>query len=170
MIGDKSLWVLKNSCVAKCHGNPLRCDALQTTFSVFLDIFYPPNFGEFEETGVFLRPLLIVSTDHIGRVNVFPHHGVHATAPLRHAIRRPTQHNWMGGGATPRSSATHDCGLGVVFGSLLKRPSSLGSQDNRELVKCLPLVPLPIGLWARIAADLLLHKRCFPRPFVPTFS
>jgi hypothetical protein len=27
----------------------LHQDALQTTFSVFLDIFYPPNFGYFEE-------------------------------------------------------------------------------------------------------------------------
>jgi hypothetical protein len=26
-----------------------RQEALQTTFSVFLDIFYPPNFGYFEE-------------------------------------------------------------------------------------------------------------------------
>jgi hypothetical protein len=31
----------------------LRQDALQTTFPVFLDIFYPPNFGCFEENGVF---------------------------------------------------------------------------------------------------------------------
>jgi hypothetical protein len=30
-----------------------RQDALQTTFSVFLDIFYPPNCGYFEENGVF---------------------------------------------------------------------------------------------------------------------
>jgi hypothetical protein len=30
-----------------------RQDALQTTFSVFLDIFYPPNFGHFEEMDFF---------------------------------------------------------------------------------------------------------------------
>jgi len=33
-----------------------RQDALQTTFSVFLDIFYPPIFGCFEENGVFQQP------------------------------------------------------------------------------------------------------------------
>jgi hypothetical protein len=30
-----------------------RQEALQATFSVFLDIFYPPNFGYFEENGLF---------------------------------------------------------------------------------------------------------------------
>src|ERR1700730_19241607 len=33
-----------------------RQEALQTTFSVFLDIFYPPNFGYFEENGLFQHP------------------------------------------------------------------------------------------------------------------
>jgi hypothetical protein len=33
-----------------------RQDALQTTFSVFLDIFYLPHFGYFEEDGVFQYP------------------------------------------------------------------------------------------------------------------
>jgi len=37
----------------------LRQDALQTTFSIFLDIFYPPNFRCFEENGVFQQPLAI---------------------------------------------------------------------------------------------------------------
>ena len=37
----------------------LRHDALQTTFSVFLDIFYPSNFGYFEENGVFQQPRLV---------------------------------------------------------------------------------------------------------------
>jgi hypothetical protein len=36
-----------------------RQDALQTTFSVFLDIFCPPNFGDFEENGVFQHPQLV---------------------------------------------------------------------------------------------------------------
>jgi hypothetical protein len=31
-------------------------EALQATFWVFLDIFYPPNFGCFEENGVFQQP------------------------------------------------------------------------------------------------------------------
>ena len=34
----------------------LRQDALQTTFLVFLDIFYPPIFGCFEENGLFQDP------------------------------------------------------------------------------------------------------------------
>jgi hypothetical protein len=33
-----------------------RQEALQTTFSVFLAIYYPPNFGCFEENGVFQQP------------------------------------------------------------------------------------------------------------------
>ena len=36
-----------------------RQDALQTTFSVFLDIFYPPNFRCFEENGLFQQPQAI---------------------------------------------------------------------------------------------------------------
>jgi hypothetical protein len=34
----------------------LRQEALQTTFLFFLDIFYPLNFGAFEENGVFQQP------------------------------------------------------------------------------------------------------------------
>ena len=37
----------------------LHQDALQTTFSVFLDIFYPPNFGCFAKNGVFQQPQAI---------------------------------------------------------------------------------------------------------------
>jgi hypothetical protein len=37
----------------------LHQDALQTTFSVFLDIFYPPNFRCFDENGVFQHPQAI---------------------------------------------------------------------------------------------------------------
>jgi len=40
-----------------------RQDALQTTFSVFLDIFYPPNFGCFEENGLFQHPQAISLID-----------------------------------------------------------------------------------------------------------
>jgi hypothetical protein len=36
-----------------------RQDALQTTFLVFPDIFYPPKFRYFEENGVFQQPLSI---------------------------------------------------------------------------------------------------------------
>jgi hypothetical protein len=36
-----------------------RQETLQTTFSVFLDIFYPPNFGYFEENGLFQHPQAI---------------------------------------------------------------------------------------------------------------
>jgi hypothetical protein len=33
-----------------------RQEALQTTFSVFLDIFYPPTFLYFDENGLFQQP------------------------------------------------------------------------------------------------------------------
>jgi hypothetical protein len=36
-----------------------RQDALQTTFSLFLDIFYPPNLAVWDEKGVFQQPLAI---------------------------------------------------------------------------------------------------------------
>jgi hypothetical protein len=36
-----------------------RQDALQTTFSVFLDIFYLPNLAVWDEKGVFQQPRLI---------------------------------------------------------------------------------------------------------------
>jgi hypothetical protein len=42
----------------KMAGKTLRQDALQTTFSVFLDIFYPPNFRYFEKNGLFQQPRL----------------------------------------------------------------------------------------------------------------
>jgi len=35
----------------------LRYEALQTTFWVFLGIFYPSNFNGFGENGVFQQPL-----------------------------------------------------------------------------------------------------------------
>jgi len=38
-----------------------RQEALQATFSVFLDIFYPPNFGYIEENGLF-QQLRLLST------------------------------------------------------------------------------------------------------------
>jgi hypothetical protein len=36
--------------------------ALQTTFSVVLDISYPTNFGYFEENGLLQHPRLVTST------------------------------------------------------------------------------------------------------------
>jgi hypothetical protein len=41
----------------------LRQDALQTPFSVFLDIFYLPNFRCFEGNGVFQHPQAITLID-----------------------------------------------------------------------------------------------------------
>ena len=41
----------------------LRQDALQTSFSVFLDIFYPPIFRCFDENGVFQQPQAITLID-----------------------------------------------------------------------------------------------------------
>ena len=49
----------------------LRQDALQTTFSIFLDIFYPPNFRCFEENGVFQHPLPITLVDPGSGVSQF---------------------------------------------------------------------------------------------------
>jgi hypothetical protein len=43
-----------------------RQDALQTTFSLFLDIFYPPNLAVWDEKGVFQQPRLIAATDPQG--------------------------------------------------------------------------------------------------------
>jgi hypothetical protein len=40
-----------------------RQDALQATLSVFLDIFYLPNFWDFEENGLFQHPLAITLID-----------------------------------------------------------------------------------------------------------
>ena len=40
-----------------------RQDALQTTFSVFLDIFYPLNLAVLDEKGVFRQPLPISLID-----------------------------------------------------------------------------------------------------------
>jgi hypothetical protein len=51
-------------------------DAPQTTFSVFLDIFYPPNSCCFEENGVFQQPQAITPT-------TFP-------ASYKNAIFRPS--------------------------------------------------------------------------------
>ena len=41
----------------------LHQDALQTPFSVFLDIFYPLNFRCFDENGVFQQPQAITLID-----------------------------------------------------------------------------------------------------------
>ena len=40
----------------------LRQDALDTIFSIFLDIFYPPNFRCFEENGLFQHPQAFTPT------------------------------------------------------------------------------------------------------------
>jgi hypothetical protein len=39
----------------------LRQDALQTIFSIFLDIFYPPNLRCGEENGLFQQPRLFTT-------------------------------------------------------------------------------------------------------------
>jgi hypothetical protein len=43
----------------------LRQDALQTILSIFLDIFYPPNFRCFEENGLFQHPRLFTATSGV---------------------------------------------------------------------------------------------------------
>ena len=47
--------------LSKLAEQTLRQEALQTTFLVFLDIFYPPNFGCFEENGLFQHPRLFAT-------------------------------------------------------------------------------------------------------------
>jgi hypothetical protein len=66
-------------------------DALQTTFSIFLDIFYPPNFRCFEENGVFQHPLAITLVDR-GR-KCCPELRLHgaSTRPCRKRKERGTQ-------------------------------------------------------------------------------
>ena len=44
----------------------LRYDAPQTTFSIFLDLFYPPNFRFFGENGVFQQPRWVLKKSVIG--------------------------------------------------------------------------------------------------------
>jgi hypothetical protein len=42
---------------------PLQQEALQTTISVLVDIFYLPNSGYFDKTGVFQQPQAIALID-----------------------------------------------------------------------------------------------------------
>ena len=49
-----------------------RPDALKTSFSVCLDIFYPSNFGGFEKNGLFQHPqafTLTIPRNHLVSVN-----------------------------------------------------------------------------------------------------
>jgi len=53
------------------------------TFSVFLDIFYPPNFGCFEKYGLFQHPLAITLIDP--RVRVLNEcNGLFSTVSVEH--------------------------------------------------------------------------------------
>src|SRR5438105_13700856 len=54
-VGVEKLFPAKFAKIKSCQ------DAPQTTFSVFLDIFYPPNSCCFEENGVFQQPRLITT-------------------------------------------------------------------------------------------------------------
>jgi hypothetical protein len=55
-VGVEKLFPAKSATIKSCQ------DAPQTTFSVFLDIFYLQNYCCFEENGVFQQPRLITST------------------------------------------------------------------------------------------------------------
>jgi hypothetical protein len=44
--------------LSKLAEKTLRQEALQTTIFVLVDIFYPPNSGCFDKTGVFQQPRL----------------------------------------------------------------------------------------------------------------
>src|SRR5438105_6469469 len=74
-VGVEKLFPAKFAKIKSCQ------DAPQTTFSVFLDIFYPPNSCCFEENGVFQQPqaftirtpvnsAIAVSANHCGGISV----------------------------------------------------------------------------------------------------
>jgi hypothetical protein len=48
--------------LSKLVEKTLRWEALQTTFSIFLDILYPPNFRRLAKNGVFQHPRLVSAT------------------------------------------------------------------------------------------------------------
>ena len=58
----------------------LRQDALDTIFSIFLDIFYPPNFRCFEENGLFQHPQAFTPT--IGLLVKWRYHANHGLLHL----------------------------------------------------------------------------------------
>jgi len=49
--------------LSKLVEETLRYEALQTTFLIFLDIFYPPNCCCFEKNGVFQQPRLVTTVN-----------------------------------------------------------------------------------------------------------
>ena len=55
--GKVCFFLLQNFVKAFFIGSPWE-GARRSTFSVFLDIFYPPTFGCFEEKGLFQHPRL----------------------------------------------------------------------------------------------------------------
>jgi hypothetical protein len=57
------LWVLKNSISQNWPKKLCARKPYKTTFLIFLDIFYPPNFRCLEKNGVFQQPRLFASTD-----------------------------------------------------------------------------------------------------------
>jgi hypothetical protein len=69
-----------------------RWDALQTTFSVFLDIFYPPNLGCFEENGLFQQPQAItLKTPVTGSMSVMAM--LRQSSSAQFPIWRPIAHS-----------------------------------------------------------------------------
>jgi hypothetical protein len=52
--------------LSKLAEKTLRQEAPQTTFLIFLDIFYPPNFRCLEKNGVFQQPLPFTLIDGPG--------------------------------------------------------------------------------------------------------
>jgi hypothetical protein len=74
---------------AKFAKTKLRQDALQTTFSVFLDIFYSPNFRCFDENGVFQQPQAITRFDLEVISSAIPATGFDPDASVR--VRAPRQ-------------------------------------------------------------------------------
>jgi len=66
-MSDMGEWLLKNSFSAKLAKITLRQDALQTTFSVFLGIFYPPKLCCLDENGVFQHQLAISLIDRVSQ-------------------------------------------------------------------------------------------------------
>ena len=82
-----------------------RQEALRTTFSVFLDIFYPPIFRRFGENGLFQHPQAIIPTTPPGSPRASPRAGVVSViAMLRQLSSRRAIMSEMGTEKIPLAS------------------------------------------------------------------
>src|SRR2546425_10524706 len=98
-VGVEKLFPAKFAKIKSCQ------DAPQTTFSVFLDTFYPPNSCCFEENGVFQQPRPFTTTTLVTSVapttlrlntDVFPANEMGWTACVLGARSRTRSHRTHG--------------------------------------------------------------------------